>query len=153
MAKLGQVEYINRYVSGNTALQPQPMPQKKVVLPKPRKKKVYLLRIYPAAAACALVALVLFTCLVSGFLQLQDSLAAREEMEIYVQKLQAENAAMEQRFKDSYDMDEVEDIAGAIGLVPMDRLERIPIDVTVPEEPREPNVWEAFVRFVQELFA
>lgn len=157
MASKPDVRYINRYVSGSAApkLVPQNTPQKKAKLPKPRTraKQELLVRIDPFAIVGVVVAVVLLVLMFVGMSRLS---AQRAELAVntqYLEKLQAENAELKELYESGYDLEEIERIALALGMVPKDTLVHEKIEVTDPIPVEEPTRWENFWNFVKGLFA
>lgn len=155
MAKKQAVQYINAYVSGNIAyeLAPKPAPKKRVRLPKPRKERKLLLRIYPTALLGIMAAVILLVMLTAGVLQLQASRKEAAALETYIQTLNQENVRLQQQYQNGYDLEEIEKIAIAMGFVPVDQVPQIPIHADVPQPAQQPNPWEEFWAFLTGLFA
>ncbi len=155
MAKKQAVQYINAYVSGNTAyeLAPKPAPKKRVRLPKPRKEKKLLLRIYPTAVLGITAAIVLLVMLTAGVLQLQSARDEAAALESYIQTLNRQNAQLQQQYQSGYDLEEIRKIATAMGFVPVEQVPQIPIRADVPQPVQQPTAWEEFWAFLTGLFA
>ena len=155
MARQPDIQYINAYVSGNIAYQMdvQPARKKRVRLPKPKAKKQMVLHVDPVAVGGILVAAVMLVLLVVGFVRLQDARAEAVVLESYVQDLQAENQQLAQSYKEGYDLEEIRQIALAMGMIPASEAQTITISVSVPQEIREPTAWEYFCAFLTGLFA
>lgn len=157
MANQPDIRYVNRYVAGTAApkLVPRPERQKKPRLPRPRSraKQELLLRIDPFAIAGVVTAVVLLVLMLVGVSQLsarQEELAANTQ---YLEQLQAENAELKEIYTSGYDLEEIERIALALGMVPKDTLVHEQIQVITPEPVEEPTRWENFWSFVAGLFA
>ena len=157
MANQTDIRYVNRYVAGTAApkLVPQPERQKKPRLPKPRSraKQELLLRVDPFAIAGVVTAVVLLVLMLVGVSRLstrQEELAANTQ---YLEKLQTENAELKEIYTSGYDLEEIERIALALGMVPKDTLVHEKIQVTTPAPVEEPSRWENFWNFVAGLFA
>lgn len=157
MASKPDIRYINRYVAGTAApkLVPQTAPQKKPRLPKPRTraKQELLLRIDPVAIAGIVVAVVLLVLMIVGLTRLntrQEELSANVQ---YLEQLQGENAELKDLYEAGYDLEEIERIALALGMVPKDTLVHEKIQVTTPAPVEQPSRWENFWDFVTGLFA
>ena len=59
-------------------------------------------------------------------------------------------------YREGYDLEEIREIALAMGMVPMEQLETVQISVPVveaEEQAQEPSGWEAFCTFLAGLFA
>lgn len=155
MARYPEVQYINAYVSGSMAFQCAPQANsKKATLPKPRKKKRIILRVDPVAIVGIVLAFVCMTMLIGGFMRLQDARAEAAMLESYVADLETENQQLQEVYSAGYDLEEVEKIALAIGMIPRDEVTTVTIDAPVLlEEPEKPTGWEAFWSFLTGLFA
>ncbi len=156
MVKQPEVQYINAYVSGSMAYQLQTQPvskKKKVKLPKYRRERKLAMRIDPVAVGGILVASLLMVLLVLGFFRLQNARAETAAMEAYVNALQEENRQLQDTYSSGYDLEEIEKIATAMGMVPQNRIPQIPIEVHVPQQEVQPTAWESFCAFLTGLFA
>ncbi|MBO5891390.1 MAG: hypothetical protein J6Q30_01580 [Oscillospiraceae bacterium] len=157
MASKPDIRYINRYVSGTAApkLVPQTTPQKKPRLPKPRTrtKQELLLRIDPVAIAGIAVAMVLLVLMIVGVSRLNARQAELSANTQYLEELQTENVELKDLYQSGYDLEEIERIALALGMVPKDTLVHETIQVTTPAPVEEPSRWENFWDFVAGLFA
>ncbi len=157
MEKKKDVRYINTYISGTSAYWLDTAPKKAPVkLPKmkKRKKKYLYLHVDPLAAIGVVTALVLLVMMVVSFGKLQ---AARQEaaaLESYVATLQKENADLERTYASGYDLEEIEKIALAMGMVPAEQAPTIQMEVVIPEQPTESiSLWESVCSFLTGLFA
>ena len=74
-------------------------------------------------------------------------------MSHYLSELKRENARLEHNYYTSYDLQEVEAQAIAMGLVPLDQIPTLSVRVTVPVPEPEETAWDEFVWFIQGLFA
>ena len=155
MARQPEIRYINAYVSGNIAYQiEQPARKKKRIrLPKPRQEKKTVIAVDPIAVGSIVVAVLLLVLLVTGFVRLQSARAETQALENYVLSLQQENQQLKDTYASGYDLEEIEKIAIAMGMVPASQAQQISLSVTVPEKTPEPTAWESFCAFLTGLFA
>ena len=155
MARYPDVQYINAFVSGSMAYQCAPAPKrKKVTLPKQKKKNKIVISVDPAALVGIALAFVCMIMLVGGFMRLQDAKAETAQLESYIADLKTENKQLQDTYDAGYDLEEVEKIAIAIGMVPKTEVTTVTIDTPITlEEPEEPTGWEAFWSFLTGLFA
>ena len=157
MANKPDIRYINYYISGTAApnLAPRPTRQKKPQLPKPRVRedRELLLQIDPFAIAGIVVAAVLLVLMCVGVTRLYAQKAEVSANVQYLEKLQTENVQLQDTYAAGYNLEEIEKIALALGMVPKDSLVREEIQVTVPAPQQEPTRWENFWSFVTGLFA
>ncbi len=155
MAKQPQVQYINQYISGTMAYQPEVSPrhEKKARLPKPRRERKLLIEVRPAALLGIALAVVLLVMLVSGAVQMFAAQREAEQLQAYVQTLQQTNAELANTYASGYDLEEIQDLALAMGMIPAEQAEQTQVSVTLPKETAEPTTWESFVAFFKGLFA
>ena len=156
MVKQPDVRYINAYVSGSVAYQLEKKPIRKAVkLPNQRKKKKVVVHVDPVSVLSIFTAAVLLAMLCVGFMKLQKAREETASLESYVHTLQAENMVLQNKYDSSYDLEEIREIALAMGMVPMEQLETVQISVPAIEKEveQEPSGWEAFCTFLAGLFA
>lgn len=155
MATQPVVRYINAYVSGTVACQPEKSPQKKqtVRLPKARKQQKLVVPVDMVAVCGILVAAVLCVLLLVGLTQMTRAQAEAVAMKDYVVSLQEENQLLQDTYTSSYDPDEIRDIALKMGMVPVENVEHIQMQLTAPQQEQTPTAWESFWAFMAGLFA
>ncbi|MBQ2785392.1 MAG: hypothetical protein IJF02_02700 [Oscillospiraceae bacterium] len=155
MARQPEIQYINAYVSGTMAYQLEaPARRKKQVkLPKMRRQKKTVIALDPVAIGGIVVAAAMLVLLLVGFVRLQDARAEVTQLQNYVSSLQQENATLQDTYTSGYDLNEIEKIALAMGLVPSSEVTQISVSVTVPHAEPEPTAWESFCAFLTGLFA
>ena len=155
MAKQREIQYVNAYVSGSMAYRMDTAAERKktVKLPKPRSKKKLVIAVDPAAVAGILVAGLLLVLMAVGWFRLQDAKQEAYVLQNYVASLQGENKELKDTYASSYDAEEVEAIAKTMGMVPMEQVETIYLEVSVPQLKEEPTAWQAFCTFLAGLFA
>lgn len=159
MARQQDVRYINSYVSGSVAYKMEEKTStKNAVLPsspKPRAVKEQVIKVNPMAICGIALAVVLLVMLGSGYARLMDARAQEEALQQYVDTLQQKKATLEEEYKAGYDLEEIRQMALAMGLVPVEEVEHISISLRVPMPPVEEDVsgWEAVAAFLAGLFA
>lgn len=155
MARQPEIRYINAYVSGSMAYQlEEPVRKKKQVkLPKMRRQKKTVIALDPVAIGGIAVAVVMLVLLLVGFARLQDARADVQQLQNYVSALQQENQELQDTYASGYDLEEIEKIALAMGMVPSSQVPQISVAVTVPHAEPEPTAWESFYTFLAGLFA
>ena len=153
MAMPHEIQYINAYVSGSAAYRMDVKQQKKAAsLPKaPRRAKAKVLPIFVDRTAILgiLMAVIMLVVMAVGYVQLLDAKQEAVAMQNYVQQLQQENAVL----KDTYDPEEVAGIAQTMGMVPMEQVQTVKIEVSVPQLEEDPTAWQALCTFLAGLFA
>lgn len=155
MAMQPEVRYINAYVSGTTALQPEKKPQKRpsAVLPKARRQQKWLIRVDAVAVGGILAAFVLCVMLLVGWVQMNQAKEEAKMYRDYAVSLKAENLELKNTYSAGYDPDEIRSIATAMGMVPAEQATHIQMQVQAPVMKREPTAWESFWTFMVGLFA
>ena len=155
MAMQPEVRYINAYVSGTAAPQPVKKPQKRpaVYLPKVKKQQKWLIPVDMVAVGGIFAAVVLSIMLIVGLVQMNQAQREARIYKEYALSLQQENKALEDIYTASYDLEEVRDIALAMGMVPVEQVEHMTMQVVTPEVVQEPTAWESFWAFFLGMFA
>ncbi len=157
MALQPDIQYVSFYMDGSTAKKMERQAVGSARAPRPRyhKTKRRVVRVDPVAIAGIAVAMVMLVAMLAGVVQYGNCLQRSQQMDQYIQQLQLQNGQLQQTYRDGYDLDEIRDIADALGMVPADTVEEIPIQVQVPqpEEPRELSFWENAAKFLAGLFA
>ena len=155
MAMQPEVRYINAYVSGTAAPQPVKKPQKRpaVYLPKVKKQQKWLIPVDMVAVGGIFAAVVLSIMLIVGLVQMNQAQREARIYKEYALSLQQENKALEDTYTASYDLEEVRDIALAMGMVPVEQVEHMTMQVATPEVVQEPTAWESFWAFFLGMFA
>ena len=155
MAMQPEVRYINAYVSGNVAVQPQKVPQKKssVRLPKAKKQQKWLIPVDVVALGGIAVAFVLGIMMIVSLVQMNKAQNEAEMMRQYALSLRQENQMMRDTYTAEYNLDEVQQIAQAMGMVPVEQVEHVQIQLQAPQVEETPTAWENFWAFVVGMFA
>lgn len=160
MARQPDIQYVRYYTSGSAArkieLQPEKKKKNNVTLPqRPRiqRQKRTVIPVDPISVLAVLVAGFMLIAMVAGMLRLGAVNAEVETMDGYVAQLQQENAALRQEYESGYDLKDVEQKALEMGLVPIEQVEHVTIEVIEPVEEAEPTFWEKAAAFFGELFA
>ena len=155
MAMQPEVRYINAYVSGTAACQPERKPQKKqsVRLPKARKQQKLVIPVDMVAVGSIIAALVLSIALVVGLTQMHQAQQEATALKDYAISLQEENQQLKDTYTSGYDLEEIRDIALKMGMVPVEDVPHMQIQLTAPQQVEEPTVWESFWAFMVGMFA
>ena len=95
----------------------------------------------------------LLIALLVGAVQLNHAQQEAQQLQEYVHSLQEENAQLRDTYASSYDPDEVRELALAMGMVPVEQVPHIEMQVTPPQVQEEPTAWESFWTFVAGMFA
>ncbi len=156
MASAAQVQYIRFAVDGTAArkMESKPAP-KKTVASRKHKAKCKCIYIDPVAIFSIAVALCMFVMMGVGLVRYNKQQEKVERMEAYVNQLQAENEVLEKEYLDSYDAEEVEHTAMALGMVHKGQNQTVSLEVERPVQEEEVTVtlMDRIGTFLTSLFA
>lgn len=157
MAQKLRIEYVQFYTDGSSAKKldvAAPVKEKEpAFLPKTfvqKRKRIY---VDPVAIVGVVVAVCMFFTLAIGMIQLRSAQQDRYNMEQYVIHLQKIHTEREEDYAASYNLEEIEKTALALGMVPLSEVSHAPIDMTEPVVQVEPTIWETVGTFLTGLFA
>ncbi len=156
MAMQPDIQYISFYMDGSAAKKMEQQLLHPAAAPKPKQRKVKrrVVTIDPVAVLGLVVAVVMLITMGSGIARYRQSLQTQQEMRQYILALQQENIQLQQTYEAGYDLEEIRQIAEAVGMVPAQEVEHISIPVTLPRQDQaEPSFWEKVSAFVAGLFA
>lgn len=156
MARQNPVQYINFYSPGSEAYKYDFEPARKqtnVKLPKPRRQKKIIVKVDPVALMGICVAAVMLITLLCGCVRLSAVRKQEAQMAAYVQQLEQKNVQLQQTYEAGYDLDEIYEIATAMGMIPADQAQQIRVQAATPVEGEAPTAWENFCLFLAGLFA
>lgn len=155
MARQPDVRYINYYVSGTLAYQPEKKTQRrqKAILPKIKPQQKLLIRIDPLAVCGLAVAVALMIMMVVGFVQWDNARTEAAILRNYVATLEAENAQLQNTYTSGYDPEEIRNIALNMGMIPAEQAEHIQMQVIVPQPVEAPSGWASVWAFILGMFA
>lgn len=155
MAMQPEVRYINAYVSGTAACQPEKKPQKKqsVRLPKAKKQQKLVIPVDMVAVGGILAAVILSVALLVGLTQMHQAQQEARALKDYAISLQEENQQLQDTYTSGYNLEEIRDIALKMGMVPVEDVPHMQIQLTAPQQVQQPTAWESFWAFMMGLFA
>ena len=159
MARKPDIQYVGQfYILGSAAAQPAAQPKKtKTKLPAERTKSVRQVYVDPTAIVSIVLAAVILAVMVAGAVGISDSWQDYRTMSDYAHQARRENAELRYTYHAGYNRAEIRDQAISMGLVPVSELETMPLTVTVPPKPPQPNffreAWADLVWFMEGLFA
>ena len=156
MAQGTTIQYVQFYTAGSAARKVAPKVQvRTAVKPKAKKQKRIVIRIDPIATLGILVAVMMLVLMVSGIGQLQQARQQTQVMEAHVQQLREENEALRAEYTAGYDIEQVEKMALALGMVPAQELTHVDVRLSAPQEPQTQTLsfWDSFTTFLTGLFA
>lgn len=155
MAQRRPIEYVQFYTMGSAAQKlevAKPKLEEPVILPRVVQKRKKVL-VDPVAIFGVVVAVCMFVTMFVGVLHLRQVQSDADAMEQYVLHLQQVNEEKKDFYHESYQLDEIEKTALALGMVPMEEAAHYTIDVTEPLPEESPSVWESVGTFLSGLFA
>ena len=120
-----------------------------------KRSKRKVIRLDPVALTGLMVVVVMLCAMVVGFAEYTGSLERNAQMSAYITSLQEENDQLQQQYDQNMDLDQVQGIADALGMVPAEQAEQFSIEVELPQQETETqlSVWESFTTFLAGLFA
>lgn len=153
MARKTDIQYIRLYTDGSAARKLQPVtPWKTAKLPKVNKNKRITLSVDPVATVGIVVAAVMLILMMVGVGRLRVAQQQAAVMEQYVETLQNNNRVLQDTY-DSIDLDEVERMALALGMIPEEQAQHVTMKVPATQIAEEPGAWEQVWIFLAGLFA
>lgn len=158
MAMQPDIQYVPFcYVDGSAARKVQRQPEKKTTqaaAPKQRRAKRKVIAVDPVAISGIVIAVVMLVMLLAGYAEYTAVQEQKLQMQDYLTSLQLENAQLQQTFDSNVDMEYVEEVAGALGMVPAADANQIQIEVQLPtQETTQLTLWESITTFLAGLFA
>lgn len=154
MAQLSKVQYVQYYTDGSAARKMAPRTRYKTgKLPRVRRQKRLMLYVDPVAIAGIAVALVMLVLMIVGVAQLRSAQEQTAAMAKYVETLEQENQLLQNTYTSGYDLEEIERMALALGMVPEDQVQHITLQVPAVQLQEEPNGFSRFWSFLTGLFA
>ncbi|MBQ3000579.1 MAG: hypothetical protein IJD63_02400 [Oscillospiraceae bacterium] len=154
MANQIDIRYIDFSTEGNAARKFAPAQKKKAQLPGVKRKKSRVLVIDPLALIGVAVAVCMIVFMGIGMFRLQAAQEKNVQMAQYVDSLNEKNTVLQAEFNEVCDLDEVRQLALALGMIPKLEAPQTGITMYVPEEPvATPSLWEQIGTFLAGLFA
>ena len=154
MARHPNVEYIRLYTDGSAARKVDvAAPIETMRLPRAKKQKRITLRIDPLALTAIAMTVLMAVLMIVGVVQLNVARQETAAMLAYVEDLQAENEELQNYFDTKCDLDDIERTAMALGMVPVDQVTHITVQVSREIVEEQPGAWEKFATFLVGLFA
>ena len=157
MVRKPDIQYVTQFYSyGSEAkvLELKPKTQKKkFTLPKVAPQQKIDIRFDPVAWAGIVVAIMLVVLMAVSVHSYLDCCADYEQMTDYVISLQNFNVEKQQEYVKLYDLNDIQEKALALGMIPMEEAEVFTFTPVIPEEEAEPLWWEDVSWFLKGLFA
>ena len=155
MPRKPDIQYVRFYADGSSARQLEVhSPQThKTTVPRPRKRKGYVFYVDPLAVGGILVAMVLLVAMLVSSIQLAVARQQLSDTKAYVTTLTQSNEHLRQTYEESYDLEEVEKSALALGMVPVSQATTIRVEVERDQIVEEVTFWDRMSAKITELFA
>lgn len=153
MARQPDIQYVSFSTEGSAARKMAPVsPWKIAKLPNIRKNKKIVLHIDPVAILGIATAMIMLVMMIVGVVQLNQVQQEAAVMEAYVDTLRDDNTQLMTAYQSGYDLQEVETMALALGMVPNTQVRTVQVDVPVVEEEPAGALEQVWV-FLTGLFA
>ena len=154
MAQLSKVQYVQYYTDGSAARKLAPKtPFKTGKLPQVKRQKRLTVYVDPVAVAGIAVALVMLVLMIVGVAQLRSAQQQTAAMTKYIETLEQENQLLQNTYESGYELEEIERLALALGMVPEDQVQHITLQPPVVHlQDASDDVWQ-FWAFLTGLFA
>ena len=134
MARKPDVQYIRFVTDGSAArVAQQERPAPKTRLPKLFKKQPDVTYVDPLAVCGILLSGLMLFLMIVSCVQLRDYQVKANAMDDYVDVLKEENARLSDLYADGYDLQDIQEKALALGLVPVENVQRITVSVERPQ--------------------
>lgn len=157
MAKQREDRYIRFYTEGTAAYKVEvEQPVRKTSLPKPKKRTVYVFPVDPVAIGAVVLSVVMLVVMFNAVAMLDAERAELQKLTDYLYELESENTVLEAKYQSQVNLEEVEERALALGMVPLEEVRHITIQVDPVEEvpiEEESSVWEKICTYFEGLFA
>ncbi len=155
MIEKHDIQYITQfYTPGSEAPKVAPWEQPRKGKPSPKYVKREQIKIYvdPVALCSVVTAVAIVVLMMVSVWQFVGVLEGHEAMEGRLVELRDENALLEHTYRSGYDLEQIEEQALALGMVPVEEVRHVTISATVPQPEPEPTLWENIVWFFEGLF-
>lgn len=156
MARKSEIQYIRLYTDGSAARRVEfepPRKKSKTRLPKARQPRALVIKVDPVALCGIMVACVMFVLMAVGCVRLYDAQREGRQAERYVQQLQSQNEQLQKTYESGYDLETVEEMALALGMVPWEQVQQVTIRLPAEEaKPQQMSLWQTISSFFAELF-
>lgn len=153
MAQKKENRYIQFYMDGNLARVVEPAPKQNVQLPPQPKPRRQVVTISLTAVCAILMSAALLLTMLAGLVQLRGVRQERIAMENYVMSLRNQSIELAYTYNEKLDMEKVEAIAKAQGMIPVEEAYRIPLIIAEPVVEKAPSFWQNVGAFFTGLFA
>ena len=137
MAQQLDIRYVRFYTDGSAARKVKPVePYKILKLPKKKAQKRRVIHIDPLAIAGIVMSVVMTVLMLVGVVELMDAREDAANMASYAQELKEINDELTATYRNGYTIEEVRQAADNLGLVPMDQVTHIQLNLNdTPDGP------------------
>ena len=157
MVRKPDIQYVHEfYVHGSEAKVLELKPKRraiKTILPKMVPDRSIRIGVDPVALGGIVVAVALMIMMFVGFAQYIDAYNDNLTAMNQVIDLQNANIVKQHTYEDGYTLEDIQQKALALGMIPISEAEVLYIDPVVPERAPDPTLWENISWFVNGLFA
>ncbi len=147
MIEKPKIQYIGQfYVHGSEAQKLEPKKERRIPrtrLPLERLRKIEKIYLDPVALGAIVVAVVMLITMAVGVLQLRQDWMQYNAALKRVSVLNYQQFMLERDYRASYDLEEVQNKALGLGMVPMDQVPVKTVYVSIPQPEPEPGWWES----------
>lgn len=154
MARRDQIQYVRYYAAGTAAhkIEQEPIRRKKAKpVPVPREERIAI-PFDPVAVFGTAVAVVMIICVLIGFAQVNRVNGDIARMETYMSTLRSERYGLQKEYDAGYNLAEIRTAAEAMGLVPIEQVRHITIQIPEPEVATELPWWQELWNSFTALF-
>ena len=148
--------YIQFYTPGAAAVKVQVQNEQTwAPLPEPKPKKKILVYIDPVAIFGFAVAVCMLILMAVGINQLNGARREVAALERYVAQLTAENHTLQETYSAGYSLEDINNRALNMGMVPAEKIPQHQIYITMPQPEivESPSLWNQVTAFLTSLFA
>lgn len=154
MARQSNARYISFYTDGSAARKIEvSKPAVKSTLPKKKRRKKIVLYVDPIAILGIMTAVVMTIIMTVSLFMLRDAQAKAVAMEQQAMQLRAENLELQAEYEAGYNLEQVEQTALALGMVPKDQVEHVTLYVQPTPTQKTVSPLAQLWSFLSGLFA
>ena len=150
------VKYVRYYTDGSTAKKILPaFPVIHFAEPKTKQTKKIKIYVDPVAVLGIAVAVLMLILMTVGVVRLNSARQEHLRLQSCVEQLTQQNEKLALEYEDSYDLEQVEQRALQMGMVPREQVPSTTISIHLPEQPQTEVVtlWQQIGTFLTGLFA
>ena len=155
MAQRVDINYIQYYTQGSAAKKVAPAISVHTgALPQIKKRAVQKIYVDPVACLGAVIAVCMLVTMLVGWSDLRAEQAKTAQMVEQVEMLQQQNEALHAQYTEACNLEEIEEAALALGMIPRQEASHTAIQIELPPVQEKPvNMWQKIGTFLTGLFA